>query len=103
MIKYLRVATPFEDFYRAGLQGTETAARAWAGVGFADLSPNSASALVQRMSTDNVPGWQGPPPGFFYFVLRSDAVDVMYGTQQGFALLGVPYMPHISPPSRWGE
>ena len=38
-----------------------------------------------------------------YFVLRNDAVDVFYGTQDGFEALGIPYMAHIEPPSRWGE
>jgi len=36
-------------------------------------------------------------------VVRNDAVDVVYGTQSGFEQLGVPYMAHIAPPSRWGE
>ena len=40
---------------------------------------------------------------FFYFVLRNDAVDVVYGTKDGIESLGIPYMAHIEPPSRWGE
>jgi hypothetical protein len=35
-----------------------------------------------------------------YFVLRSDAVDVVYGTMEGYESLGVPYMPHIVPDKR---
>jgi len=31
-------------------------------------------------------------------MVRSDAVDVVYGTVEGFERLGVPYMPHILPP-----
>jgi hypothetical protein len=34
-------------------------------------------------------------------VLRSDAVDVVYGTMEGYASLGIPYMPHIAPTKRW--
>ena len=34
---------------------------------------------------------------------RPDAIDVVYGTKAGFEQLGVPYMAHIEPPSRWGE
>jgi hypothetical protein len=33
--------------------------------------------------------------------VRSDAVDVVYGTPAGFEALGVPYMEHIMPPRRW--
>ena len=40
---------------------------------------------------------------FFYFVLRNDAVDVVYGTKAGVESLDIPYMAHVEPPSRWGE
>jgi hypothetical protein len=103
MIKYLGVPAPFDAFYRGGLRATETAARALYGKAFADLSSQQAGALVTLMSAGHVDGWQGPPSALFYFVLRNDAVDVVYGTQGGFELLGVPYMAHIAPPSRWGE
>jgi len=36
-----------------------------------------------------------------YLVLRSDAVDVVYGTMDGYAALGIPYRPHIAPSKRW--
>ncbi len=103
MIKYLGVAAPFNEFYRGGLRATDAAAQTLHGEAFADLTAEQATALVAQMSGGHVEGWQGPPPGLFYFVLRSDAVDVLYGTQAGFELLGVPYMAHIAPPSRWGE
>jgi hypothetical protein len=103
MIKYLGVPAPFDDFYRGGLRATEAAARALYGKAFPDLNSQQATALVTQMSTGHVDGWQGPPSALFYFVLRNDAVDVVYGTQSGFELLDVPYMAHIAPPSRWGE
>ena len=103
MIKYLGVAPPFNEFYRGGLRATDAAAQSLHGKPLADLGTPEATALVAQMSGGHIDGWQGPPPGLFYFVLRSDAVDVVYGTQAGFELLGVPYMAHIEPPSRWGE
>jgi hypothetical protein len=103
MIKYLGVAAPFNEFYRGGLRATNTVAQSLHGKAFADLSTEQATALVSMMSGGHLDGWEGPPPGLFYFVLRSDAVDVVYGTRAGFELLGVPYMAHIEPPSRWGE
>jgi len=105
MIKYLGVPAPFGSFYQAGLRAAETAARTLYGKAFADLSSQQAGTLVTQMSAGHVNGWpaQGPPSALFYFVLRNDAVDVVYGTQPGFELLDVPYMAHIMPPSRWGE
>ena len=34
-------------------------------------------------------------------ILRSDAVDVVYGTMEGYAALGIPYQAHIVPTKRW--
>jgi hypothetical protein len=53
------------------------------------------------MRQDKIDGWQGPRAPFVYFLLRTDAVDVVYGTMDGYAKLGVPYMPHIAPTRSW--
>ena len=53
------------------------------------------------MRQNKIEGWQGPPGPFVYGVLRSDAVDVVYATMEGYAALGVPYMPHIAPTKSW--
>jgi hypothetical protein len=103
MIKYLGVAAPFREFYTSGLRATDALARVVHGKRFPELSKEQANSLVAKMSGGQVEGWQGPPVGLFYFVVRSDAVDVIYGTQAGFEQLGIPYMAHIEPPSRWGE
>lgn len=103
MIKYLVPEAPYLSFYRSGLAATQSAATRLFGREFSDLAAEEIAEFAVRMSADDVDGWQGPPAGFFYFVLRSDAVDVFYGTPQGFAALGVPYMAHIEPPGRWGE
>ena len=103
MIKYLGVAAPFDDFYRGGLRAFEASSQATHGKPFSALAPDESTDLVKRMSAGQIDGWQGPPAGLFYFVVRNDAVDVVYGTQSGFEQLGVPYMAHIAPPSRWGE
>jgi hypothetical protein len=103
MIKYLGVPAPFNEFYQGGLRAADASARATHGNPFAQLSKEQAAGLVTRMAGGQIEGWQGPPAGLFYFVLRSDAVDVMYGTKAGFEQLGVPYMAHIEPPGRWGE
>ena len=53
------------------------------------------------MRQNRIDGWQGPAGSFVYLVLRSDSIDVVYGTMEGYESLGVPYMPHIAPDKRW--
>ena len=38
---------------------------------------------------------------YVLFVLRADALDVTYGTPEGFEALGIPYMAHIMPETPW--
>jgi gluconate 2-dehydrogenase subunit 3-like protein len=103
MIKYLRVPAPFIDFYRAGLRGAEQAANKRFNAGLSALKPEQGGVFVQHMAMGQLEGWTGPPAALFFFVLRNDAVDTVYGTPSGFEKLGVPYMPHIAPPTAWGE
>jgi hypothetical protein len=103
IIKYLGVNPPFTPFYQSGLAGTEAAAQKGHGKSLKDLDAAAATAFVTAMSRGELADWAGPPPALFFFVLRSDAIDAVYGTQLGFEKLGVPYMPHIVPASRWDE
>ena len=102
MIKYLGVNPPFLGFYQGGLAALEAASQAAHGAGFAELPNDQRQALVAAMAQDKIDSWAGPPGSFFYFVVRSDVVDVTYGTKAGMEGLGVPYMAHIEPPSPWG-
>jgi hypothetical protein len=103
MIKYLDVPPPFARFYTDGLAGLDAAARAQNGAGFADLTVTQRSAIVRALgSPAGLAAWSAPIPArLFYFALRSDAVDVVYGTVDGFAKLGIPYVPHIAPVRTW--
>jgi hypothetical protein len=101
MLRYLDVPPPYAPFYKLGLANLNLAAHAAAGKPYAELGAEAQTDLVTRLSRENPPDWQGPPAPLFYFALRSDAVDVVYGTVEGFAKLGVPYMPHILPPTKW--
>ena len=103
MIKYLGVPPPFAPFYQGGLAAVNGFSQAQKGQSFVDLSAADQTELVGQFAQANPDGWQGPPGPFFYFVLRNDAVDVVYGTTDGIESLGIPYMAHIEPPSRWGE
>ncbi len=101
MIRYLDVPPPHAPFYAAGLAAVDAAARDLHQQPFDALDADARQAFVAKMQRGTLEGWQGPPAPFFYFVLRSDAVDVVYGTPEGFEKLGIPYMPHIPPTEKW--
>lgn len=111
MIRYLGVEAPFTPFYTSGLEALDAAAAAIYGVPFHGLEDGQRVALTRQLAQANPEDWpegwpdnsKAPPAPLFYFVLRSDAVDVVYGTKAGVERLGLPYMAHIEPPSRWGE
>ena len=91
MAKY--VGVPVEQqtgFYRLSLDA----------VGLA-LQINTADEVLAAMAADAVPDWSGPPASYVMFLLRADALDVVYGTQAGFAQLGIPYSAHILPEANW--
>ena len=59
------------------------------------------SEVLSAMWSDTQAGWQGPPASYMLFVLRADALDVTYGTPEGFEALDIPYMAHIMPETPW--
>jgi hypothetical protein len=99
--RQLNVKPPFINFYRTAIVAVNSAAMARSGRSFAALEADEQHAFIDLMRQNKIDGWQGPPGGFVYLVLRSDAVDVVYGTMEGYEALGVPYMPHIAPDRRW--
>jgi hypothetical protein len=97
----MEVPPPYADFYRASLAALDALAQALNRQNFADLPATSAQELVAAIGRDQPPSWQGPPSPLFYFVARSDAVDVFYGTMPGFERLGIPYLAHVEPDRLW--
>jgi len=115
MLKYLGVNPPFTHFYQSGLTAAQSALTAAAPATAASGTAASGTAasgtaarrrvvpsLLQAMTKDAIADWNGPPASLFYFALRNDAIDVVYGTPEGYRSLGVPYMAHIAPPTGWG-
>jgi Gluconate 2-dehydrogenase subunit 3 len=92
---------PYVDFYRAALGGIERASQAQFSRAYADLTADEQRDFVTRLRQSKLESWQGPPQSFVYSIVRNDAVDVVYGTVEGFARLSVPYMAHITPERRW--
>jgi hypothetical protein len=99
--RIVNVKPPFVNFYRAAIAGVDKASGTRRGRPFAAIPNDEQAGLVDLMRQNKIEGWQGPPAGLVYFVLRSDAVDVVYGTMEGYAALGVPYQPHIAPEIKW--
>ena len=98
----MNVKPPFANFYRAAFGAIDGASTArYGGRNFAQLAGNEQHEFVDLMRQNKLDGWKGPAAGFVYFLLRSDAVDVVYGTMDGYAHLGVPYQPHIAPTRSW--
>jgi len=83
---------PYVNFYRAALGGIDRASHALHGRGFAELDASQQHDFVDRLRQSKLEGWQGPAQGSVYGTLRNDAVDVVYGTVEGFARLGIPYI-----------
>ena len=92
---------PFAEFYRGAIKTVDSSSNKMFGRDFAQLSSADQRQLVDLMRQNKVEGWTGRPGALVYAVLRADAVDVVYGTLEGYEALGIPYMPHISPEKRW--
>jgi len=101
MIRYLGVPSPFNSFYLSGLSAVDKSSGIKFGKSFDQLNEQELEEFVELMAKDSLPDWKGPPSSFFYFVFRSDAIDVTYGTQDSFRELGIPYMAHIIPTKNW--
>jgi hypothetical protein len=101
MIRYMDVPPPYASFYKAGLAALDAHSKATTGKLFPELDAGQAAELVRAIAAAPPARWMGPPSPLFYFVLRSDAVDVVYGTEKGFERLGIPYMPHLLPDTKW--
>jgi hypothetical protein len=99
--RILNVRPPFANFYRAAFGAIDAASTKVKGKKFAALSPSEQHDFVGLMRVNKIQPWQGPPGPFVFTVLRSDAVDVVYSTIEGYAALGIPYMPHIAPTQKW--
>ena len=107
MARYLQVEPPYVNFYRGSLASLNGYCQSLHGKPFNQLSDSQRNALVTDLfnmgpeGPRDPKGWQGPPAALVYLCMRNDAVDVVYGTVDGFKELDIPYMAHIEPPSPW--
>ncbi len=100
LAKYFQIKPPYKNFYDAGLKVADGVAQQRFNKALTALTPAESTDFVKGIA--QIPGIVGGfPLGLFYMFLRSDAVDVVYGTPEGFKKLNVPYMEHILPPEGW--
>jgi hypothetical protein len=92
---------PYANFYRAALAGIEGASQAKHQRVYAALNPAEQRDFVNALRQGKLESWQGPSQAGVYLTLRNDAIDVVYGTVEGFERIGTPYMPHIKPTRSW--
>lgn len=102
MLQYLGVGhADHPAFYRTALAAIDALSRHRLKASCPDLTGEQRQALLAMLATDDTPHWQGAPASFVFFVLRADAVDVVYGTEAGSQRLDLPYMAHITPKDPW--
>ena len=101
MIRYLGVPASHREFYTGGRDAIARQARARYRTAPAALDESRMVELIDDLAQGKLENWSGPPAGLFYFVVRADAADVVYGTEASFDRLKLPYLPHIKPPKPW--
>lgn len=99
MVRYLDILQPQAAFYQQGLDALEAHSRRTEDKAFSALSEDAANTMIAALFKGNPEGWEGPPAPLFYFAVRADAADIVYGTMAGFEKLNVPYVGHINPTS----
>lgn len=100
-LKYMDYTGSYVDFYKQGLKALDLESSSRYGQPFAELKSEKKTALIRDLSQKTPAEWKGPPSPLFYFVIRNDAVDVYYGTPEGFEKLGVPYLAMVQPSAKW--
>ncbi len=100
--RIFNVRPPFANFYRAALGAIDRgAAQKVAGRICSSSTPKSASLRRQHAPEQDRGLDRGRPAASSTPCCALDAVDVVYGTMEGYAALGIPYMAHIAPTKRW--
>jgi len=88
--RILNVKPPYANFYRAALGAIDNASSAKHGKRFAELDAATQHAFIDQMRQNKIDGWKGPPGGFVYFLLRSDAVGVTSSSSTPSASTSTP-------------
>lgn len=101
ILRYMDWPPPYVNFYRQGIASLSAQAMLQFGSDISALSEAQWGSLIGTITTMQPDSFADIPAALFYFVTRSDAVDVAYGTKAGFDRLGIPYLPHVMPVEDW--
>jgi hypothetical protein len=99
--KYMDFPLPPLKFYAAGLAALNEFSLKQKQRPYSALEQADMKALAGALLDPAVSGWGGPPAFLFYFCVRNDALDVVYGPAAAYERLNIPYMAHIIPPTNW--
>jgi Gluconate 2-dehydrogenase subunit 3 len=101
-IRIGNVRPPFVNFFRAALNEIDRQCNTALGKPFAQLTAAEQTTFIATMRVGKHQDWKGPPSQqAIYGAFRANAVDVVYGTVEGFERLGVPYQALVPPTARW--
>ncbi len=103
LLRYMDWPWPHSTFYEKGATAVNAYALNKHRVSFSELDEDDASEIVSNIASSQPDSWlfDAPPAPLFFYVTRADALDVFYGTEDGFELLEIPYIAHIEPTQKW--
>jgi len=99
--RFVSFPMPPKAFYKLTLASLDDLSHTTMGKTLNALAPSERLHVAEKLLAPNAKDWKGPPAALVYFVLRSDAIDALYGVEETYARLAIPYMAHIEPPRSW--
>lgn len=99
--KYMDFPMPVHSFYALGLNALNELSLQERKQPYAALDRAGMKTLAAALFDPKLEGWSGPPAILFYFCVKNDGLDVVYGAAAAYERLNIPYMPHIMPPAKW--
>ncbi len=85
-LRYLDVVPSYAGFYAAAAAALDAESRRVHGIDFASLGAGDRERIVTAMSGGDLSGWTGPSAPLVYFVVRSDAPDLVMGPRTAFSI-----------------
>jgi hypothetical protein len=103
LLRFAQLRGPMAPYYHGALAAFASSMKAQGNSAFAALSPEAQHAIIEALRTGAMKPWDAGAIAtpIFYGMMRNDGVDVVYGSEQGFKNLDIPYMPHIMPKTTW--